>query len=287
MNNNQWVISDVSRQTGLEPHVLRYWEKELELDIPRNQLGHRYYLDCHIETFKKVHKLKESGYQLKAIKRVIKKNGTRESIDNNCEVKTEALVDTVDTADKVNSKQKMAGADQSMIDQNVAASAEPVQDQISAENQDVSAKKVGSEVNTASTKPVSASGTASASNASNASNIISMPKISIVTDETINKMQQSEKSESNDKIEQFKRILGDIILDTMDKHSEELERRISDRIIKQMDYLLRVQEEMEEERFKQLDETIRAYQRDRKEGRRQHHFIMKRFHTPTQELLIK
>ena len=37
--------------------VLRYWEEELELDIPRNEMGHRYYTDLHIRLFKQVKNL--------------------------------------------------------------------------------------------------------------------------------------------------------------------------------------------------------------------------------------
>ena len=36
-------ISDAARQVGVEAHVLRYWEDELGLAIPRNGQGHRYY----------------------------------------------------------------------------------------------------------------------------------------------------------------------------------------------------------------------------------------------------
>ena len=43
-------ISDAARQVGVEAHVLRYWEDELGLAIPRNGQGHRYYReqDIHI-----------------------------------------------------------------------------------------------------------------------------------------------------------------------------------------------------------------------------------------------
>lgn len=37
------MISDASSMVNVESHVLRYWEDELELNIPRNEMGHRYY----------------------------------------------------------------------------------------------------------------------------------------------------------------------------------------------------------------------------------------------------
>ena len=33
------MISDAARELDVEAHVLRYWEEELELPIPRNEMG--------------------------------------------------------------------------------------------------------------------------------------------------------------------------------------------------------------------------------------------------------
>ena len=81
MDEVHYLISDASRKVDVEAHVLRYWEEELELAIPRNEMGHRYYTDFHIRLFKQVKNLKEKGYQLKAIKHAleqIKKDGKLE-----------------------------------------------------------------------------------------------------------------------------------------------------------------------------------------------------------------
>ena len=78
MDEVHYLISDASRKVDVEAHVLRYWEEELELAIPRNEMGHRYYTDFHIRLFKQVKNLKEKGYQLKAIKHALeqmKKDG--------------------------------------------------------------------------------------------------------------------------------------------------------------------------------------------------------------------
>ena len=79
MDEVHYLISDASKKVDVEAHVLRYWEEELELAIPRNEMGHRYYTDFHIRLFKQVKNLKEKGYQLKAIKHALeqmKKDGT-------------------------------------------------------------------------------------------------------------------------------------------------------------------------------------------------------------------
>ena len=73
MDEVHYLISDASRKVDVEAHVLRYWEEELELGIPRNEMGHRYYTDFHIRLFKQVKNLKEKGYQLKAIKTALEK----------------------------------------------------------------------------------------------------------------------------------------------------------------------------------------------------------------------
>ena len=71
MEKVRYMISDAATMVNVESHVLRYWEEELELSIPRNEMGHRYYTKENIDDFMKIKELKEKGYQLKAI-RIIK-----------------------------------------------------------------------------------------------------------------------------------------------------------------------------------------------------------------------
>lgn len=75
MNQVRYMISDASKMVEVESHVLRYWEEELELPIARNEMGHRYYTEDDIHLLKHIKKLKERGYQLKAIKMDISENG--------------------------------------------------------------------------------------------------------------------------------------------------------------------------------------------------------------------
>lgn len=71
MEKVRYMISDAANIVKVESHVLRYWEEELELDIPRNELGHRYYTKENIQEFQKIKELKEQGYQLKAIRMIV------------------------------------------------------------------------------------------------------------------------------------------------------------------------------------------------------------------------
>ena len=71
MEKVRYMISDAASMTGVETHVLRYWEEELDLTIPRNEMGHRYYTSENIQEFKRIKELKEQGYQLKAIRAIL------------------------------------------------------------------------------------------------------------------------------------------------------------------------------------------------------------------------
>lgn len=71
MNETRYLISDASHMLNVEPHVLRYWEEELGLEIRRNQMGHRYYTDEDISVLKAIQEMKDQGILLKAIKQIL------------------------------------------------------------------------------------------------------------------------------------------------------------------------------------------------------------------------
>lgn len=68
MKEIRYMISDAAKKINVEPHVLRYWEEELGTEIPRNEMGHRYYREEDIQMMRGVKYLKEKGFQLKSIK---------------------------------------------------------------------------------------------------------------------------------------------------------------------------------------------------------------------------
>ena len=77
MEKVRYMISDAAALAGVETHVLRYWEEELDLTIPRNEMGHRYYTRENIQEFQKIKELKEKGYQLKAIRMILHNKNRR------------------------------------------------------------------------------------------------------------------------------------------------------------------------------------------------------------------
>ncbi len=75
MAMTRYMISDAARQVDVEAHVLRYWEEELEIEIRRNEMGHRYYTDEDIVRLREIREMKERGFGLKAIKMVLHNEG--------------------------------------------------------------------------------------------------------------------------------------------------------------------------------------------------------------------
>ncbi|MGN0293341.1 MAG: helix-turn-helix domain-containing protein [Lachnospiraceae bacterium] len=71
MSEYHYQISEASRLLAVEAHVLRYWEEELGMIIPRNEMGHRYYTEEHLRIFSQIKDMKERGYQLRAIRAIL------------------------------------------------------------------------------------------------------------------------------------------------------------------------------------------------------------------------
>lgn len=71
MGDVHYMISETSKRVGVESHVLRYWEEELELPIGRTEMGHRHYTEEDIQLFCCIKELKEQGMLLKEIKGIL------------------------------------------------------------------------------------------------------------------------------------------------------------------------------------------------------------------------
>lgn len=77
----------------------------------------------------------------------------------------------------------------------------------------------------------------------------------------------------NSKMEQFQQIMDKIVSKALKASTvdlgKELSENVSESVLKGMDYLMRVQDEKEEERYKKLDEAMRSRQRmSRKERKK-------------------
>lgn len=217
MEEVRYMISEASKRVDVESHVLRYWQKELELPICRNEMDQRYYRESDIELFKKVKHLKEQGFQLKAIKMLLSNLNMPDSTDSTAKMK---LMDSQD--DKV----------------------------IELFRED---KQSDTEEGTC-----------------------------LITDEKETEI----KKESNSKMSQFEAIMNHIILSALKENNgvltEEVSMNVTEGVVREMNYLMRLQEEKEEERFKKFDATLRDYQKSRalsaatiEKGKRKSKFFQK------------
>ncbi|MBU5469227.1 helix-turn-helix domain-containing protein [Falcatimonas sp. MSJ-15] len=197
----RYIISDASEKTGLEAHVLRYWEEELGINIPRNEMGHRYYLDEHIELFRQVKALKEQGISLKAIKNIV----------------TDDMRINKNEASSKKDAQKAVTEDM----------ARAVPDGNTCRKYDGDKTQAGDLIMFRKREPV----------------------------------KESQSPIMEDRLSQFEKIIGNIVATALRENNnyieENLSAGISNRVIKEMDYLFRIKDEAEEERYKKFDEMLR------------------------------
>ena len=327
MSEVHYLISDASRQVDVESRVLRYWEEELELDIPRNDMGHRYYTEYHIRLFRQIKDLKEKGYQLKAIKSALNKmSGVMEEITITEDYMEEDMKaawnegQVKERAGKEGPKRERPAGGQvrsvpwdtvKAAPENVAAAQIQEIPRISKE----SGEKPGGEktVSKAGQAPVSQlkpkpapvvremSGQVSGQPSAVRPNQIPGQPSALRPKEAgpeVLKLREREGAEKKgkpseekkagevevmrpkggvaemnaEKMARFQSVMNHIIGRAMDANMDRLAREVSntvsedvtDKVMKEVEYLMRVSDEKEEERFRQLDETIRAYQ---KQGR--------------------
>ena len=190
MSETHYLISDASRKVDVESHVLRYWEEELEMNIPRNEMGHRYYTDFHIRLFKQIKELKEKGYQLKAIKAALARS---------LETEGEVVVPS------------------DVLEEDVVAVLKECTEKENA-------------------------------------------KLKNLDDRELTALMAEERAEQFMVI--MSQMIGQAIEENNEKLSQDISRMVNERVLKEVDYLMRVADEREEERFRQLDETIRLYQKE-------------------------
>lgn len=69
--DEKYTISEMAEIIEYPPHVLRYYEKEFEIEIPRNESNHRYYTYKEVELFQFIKDLQEKGFNNKQIKTII------------------------------------------------------------------------------------------------------------------------------------------------------------------------------------------------------------------------
>ena len=264
MAENHYLISDASKKVDVEAHVLRYWEEELELAIPRNDMGHRDYTDFHIRLFKQVKMLKEKGYQLKAIKSALSKTLQDQRIIPGEILEAEVLAALKETGigeQEMKDRKEHGGNGDGNTDKNRTAGGQAIGGQAAANAADG---------RSAAGKGVAGDGTAAECERAD----LAAVDLAAVDSDSLEAVLAGEK------MERFQRLVNHIIGRAMEENSEKLSQDISylvhDKLMKEMEYLMRISDEREEERFRRLDEAIRAYQREN-QGRAEAAAALSRF----------
>jgi DNA-binding transcriptional MerR regulator len=89
MKKLYYSIGEVSELTGLEPHVLRYWETVFnELRPKKNRAGNRVYKESDITTILKIKELvQEKKYSTEGAKKILKQGDAAMQEDIPAELK--------------------------------------------------------------------------------------------------------------------------------------------------------------------------------------------------------
>lgn len=210
------MISDAANIVNVESHVLRYWEDELELNVPRNELGHRYYTKENIQEFQRIKELKEQGYQLKAIRMIV----------HNMSPDAQAEVGAVHQGEKQDLHQVTCTSNEKVIkpEQQPGAQVSHIPDGYAVK----------------ADLPVAAGQNTPRSAQNESQSVL----------------------DNTDKMAQFTELMTQIVGTAIAANNQELSRCISEdvgeQVIKEMNYLMREQDEADEERFRKLDAAIRG-----------------------------
>ena len=240
MEKVRYMISDAANIVHVESHVLRYWEDELELNIPRNEMGHRYYTKENIAEFQRIKELKEQGYQLKAI-RMIVHNGPIEGLTAEAPLPAGQAPLSAGAAAAIPQKAVQPAAAQ------MAAVAQPVQQSVQTAQQSV--------------QPVQQSVQAVQPPVTQQAAVQPAAPVQQFPAKTTAESPQSILN-NTDKMAQFTELMTEIVGKALAANNEELGQSISEevgkQVIKEMNYLMREREEAEEDRFRRLDAAIRG-----------------------------
>ncbi len=227
MEEVRYMISETAKRVGVEAHVLRYWQKQLELPISRNEMDQRYYKESDIELFQRVKHMIKNGFQLKAIKMLLS------DIDK-ADIQDVLLQETI--------RQDITTYDTAMTDHAVSNSLVSGLELLkNSENREEQMQYM--EENNENTNEN--------------------------TNETSLIMEQAHElpEEQGSKMDRFGVVLKHILLSALKENNEIISKEISgnvtEGVIREMNYLMRLQEEKEEERYRKFDATLRDYQKSR------------------------
>ena len=272
MKENKYTISEAARLLSVENHVLRYWEEELELNIPRNELGHRYYREEEIQLLHCIKELKNKGFQLKAVKEVLPDLEQKKLID------IHKLLTTQEELENQELEEAQKEAEQQRDSQTEREMQRGKERQNGKENEQQRNSKVYfSEENDRDTFENSSGNNKKGRtnnrnsdrnhNSTNSNGTVKEDRNCKVV--TIHQNEKSSLAEHEEKMKQFEEIMGRIVGKALREQAENLGdamgNHLCNKMLRVVDELMVEQEQREEERYKKLDEAIRSTQKARQE----------------------
>jgi DNA-binding transcriptional MerR regulator len=70
----RYSITELGEMLQLSDHTLRFYEKECELEVPKDERGRRYYTPELANTMYKIKLMRSEGLELKAIKKILQQD---------------------------------------------------------------------------------------------------------------------------------------------------------------------------------------------------------------------
>lgn len=239
MKENKYTISEAARLLSVENHVLRYWEEELELNIPRNELGHRYYREEEIQLLHCIKELKNKGFQLKAVKEVLPDLEQKKLIDIHKLLTTQEELENQELEEQRQTQQTLMEENNKIHSKIHGKSHEDAED-----SQETHAQRHG-ESDRAEKEDKNCKVVA------------------------IHKNETALAAQREEKMQQFEEIMGRIVGKALREQAENLGdamgNHLCNKMLREVDELMVEQEQREEERYKRLDEAIRSVQKARQE----------------------
>jgi DNA-binding transcriptional MerR regulator len=71
MKDDRYTLKEVCEKTSYKPSVIRYYEKEFKINIPRDSSGRRYFTDSELNQYLFIKKLQQKGYTNPQIKKAM------------------------------------------------------------------------------------------------------------------------------------------------------------------------------------------------------------------------
>ncbi len=221
----KYSISETAKMIGIEQSVLRSTEKQLGLEIPRSEGNRRYYREAEVTLLKDVQRLREEGFTLRMIKLLLPKL-------------TEVMDLKAEERRIIRLRMKKILAD---MQEDEEGEAVPVH------KKEMPKQQLGRQ----------------------AQRLRELTGTEEQEENLPAKLAQDKPSELFLENEQGYAVFGTVMTELLMQNNkallDEMDLRIAQRIMKEMNYLFRERENMEEERYRKLDRTIREYQNARQQ----------------------